>query len=112
VLENQASSLPVYPDFVAALLSVPYRKALPNMGRAFQFVDHRDGVILNRNLALTGGVYQELVASKAELSRTLLGRQLCRRAQIGPLKFRLFSQLVQSIHGRQSTWLRKLRHIR
>ncbi len=29
------------------LLSVPCRKALPNMGRAFQFVDHRDGVILN-----------------------------------------------------------------
>ena len=29
------------------LLSVPYRKALPKMGRAFQFVDHRDGVILN-----------------------------------------------------------------
>jgi hypothetical protein len=29
------------------LLSVPYRKALPNMGWAFQFVDHRDGVILN-----------------------------------------------------------------
>jgi hypothetical protein len=29
------------------LLSVPYRKALPNTGRAFQFVDHRDGVILN-----------------------------------------------------------------
>ena len=29
------------------LLSVPYRKALPNMGRAFQFVDHREGVILN-----------------------------------------------------------------
>jgi hypothetical protein len=28
-------------------LSVPYRKALPNTGRAFQFVDHRDGVILN-----------------------------------------------------------------
>ena len=29
------------------LLSVPYRKALPKMGRAFQFVEHRDGVILN-----------------------------------------------------------------
>jgi hypothetical protein len=29
------------------LLSVPCRKALPRMGRAFQFVDHRDGVILN-----------------------------------------------------------------
>jgi hypothetical protein len=29
------------------LLSVPYRKALPNMGRAFQFIDHRDGIILN-----------------------------------------------------------------
>jgi len=31
----------------SCLLSVPYRQALPNMGRAFQFVDHRDGVILN-----------------------------------------------------------------
>jgi hypothetical protein len=29
------------------LLSVSYRKALPKTGRAFQFVDHRDGVILN-----------------------------------------------------------------
>lgn len=29
------------------LRSVPYRKAFPNTGRAFQFVDHRDGVILN-----------------------------------------------------------------
>jgi hypothetical protein len=47
------------------------------MGRAFQFVDHRDGVILNRNLALALSVYQELVVSEAELSRTLIGRQFC-----------------------------------
>ena len=46
VLENQASSLPVILTSLL-LLSVPYGKALPNMGRAFQFVDHRDGVILN-----------------------------------------------------------------
>jgi hypothetical protein len=38
------------------------------MSRAFQFVDHRDGVILNRNLALAGSVYQKLVVSQAELS--------------------------------------------
>jgi hypothetical protein len=31
----------------SCLLSVPYRKALPNTRRAFQFVDHRDGVVLN-----------------------------------------------------------------
>src|SRR5690349_11686529 len=82
------------------------------MGRAFQFVDHRDGVILNRNPALAGSVYQELVVSEAELSRALSGRQVCRRAQIGPFKFRLFSQLVQSVDRRQSTWLYPERHIR
>src|SRR5690242_18857893 len=88
------------------------RKALPNMGRVFQFVDHRDGVILNRNPALAGSVYQELVVSEAELSRALFGRQVFRRAQIGPFKFRLFSQLVQGIDRRQSTWLYPERHIR
>jgi hypothetical protein len=41
------------------------------MSRAFQFVDHRDGIILNRNLALAAGVYQKLIASQAKLSRTL-----------------------------------------
>jgi hypothetical protein len=55
------------------LLSVPYRKALPDMSRAFQFADHRDGVILNRNLALAGGVYQKQVVCQAELSSTLSG---------------------------------------
>ena len=34
-------------DENAKMNSVPFRKAQPNMGRAFQFVDHRDGVILN-----------------------------------------------------------------
>jgi hypothetical protein len=52
------------------------------MGGAFQFVDHRDGVILNRNLALAGSVYQELAVSEAELSRTLSGRQIRRRVPI------------------------------
>jgi hypothetical protein len=33
------------------LLSVPYRKALADMRRMFQFVDHSVGVILNGNLA-------------------------------------------------------------
>jgi len=55
----------------SALLSVPNCKALPDMRRTFQFVDHCNGVILNRNLALAGGVYQKLVASQAKLSRTL-----------------------------------------
>src|SRR6202030_1415656 len=59
-----------------------------------------------------GSVYQELVVSEAELSRTLSGLQFCRRAQKGPFKFRLFSELVQSIDRRQSTWLCKVRHIR
>jgi hypothetical protein len=31
----------------SSLLSVPNCKALPDMFRAFQFVDRRDGVILN-----------------------------------------------------------------
>src|ERR1700757_31421 len=82
------------------------------MGRAFQFVGHRDGVILNRNLALAGCVYQELVVSEAELSRALSGRQFCRRAQIGPFESRLFPQLVQSIDRRQGTWLYPEGHIR
>ena len=70
-------------------LSVPRRKAPPNMSRTFQFIDHRDGVILNRNLALAGRIYQELVVSEAELSRAVFGRQFCRRAQIRPFEFRL-----------------------
>jgi len=48
------------------MLSVPYCKALPHMLRAFQFADHRNGIILNRNIATAGGVYQLLVASEAE----------------------------------------------
>ena len=36
------------------------------MFRAFQFVDHRSGVILHRNIAMAGRVYQKLVASEAE----------------------------------------------
>jgi hypothetical protein len=59
------------------LLSVPYCEALPDVRWAFQFVDHCDGVILNRNLALTGGVYQKLIASQAKLSRTLPWLQFC-----------------------------------
>jgi hypothetical protein len=55
----------------SSLLSVPNRKALPDMLRAFQFVDHRNGVILNRNIAMAGGVYQKLVASEAEFPRAL-----------------------------------------
>ena len=31
----------------SSLPSVPYCKALPDMFRAFQFVDRRDGVVLN-----------------------------------------------------------------
>jgi hypothetical protein len=56
----------------SSLLSVPYCKALPDMLRAFQFVDHRNGVILNRNIAMAGGVYQNLVASQAKLPPTLI----------------------------------------
>jgi hypothetical protein len=63
-------------------LSVPDREPLPNMGRVFQFVDHRDGEILNRDRALAGGVYQELVGSEAERSRALSGLQVGRWAQI------------------------------
>jgi hypothetical protein len=55
------------------------RKAPPNMSRTFQFIDHRDGVILNRNLALAGRIYEEVVVSEAELSRAVVGRQFCRR---------------------------------
>jgi hypothetical protein len=40
----------------SSLLSVPNRKAPPDMLRAFQFVGHRNGVILNRNIAMAGGV--------------------------------------------------------
>src|ERR1700730_17987701 len=94
------------------LLSVPDREALPNTGRASQFVDHREGVIRTGNPALAGRVYQELVVSEAELSRTLSGLQVCRRAQIGPFEFRLLSQLVQSIDRRQSTCLYPERHLR
>jgi hypothetical protein len=53
------------------LPSVTYRKAPPDMRGTFQFVDHCDGVILNRNLALTGDVYQNLIVSQAKLSRPL-----------------------------------------
>ena len=59
------------------LLSIPYRKALPNMRGTFQFVDHRDGIILNRNLALPGGVYQKLIVSQAKPSRSLPRLQFC-----------------------------------
>jgi hypothetical protein len=59
------------------LLSVPYRKALPNISRTFQSVDHRDGIILNRNLALADGVYQKLIVSRAEFSRTPPWLQFC-----------------------------------
>jgi hypothetical protein len=47
------------------------------MLRAFQFVDHRNGVILNRNIAMAGGVYQKLVASEAEFPRALSRLHLC-----------------------------------
>jgi hypothetical protein len=59
------------------LPSVTYRKAPPEMRGTFQFVDHCNGVILNRNLALTGGVYQKLIVSQAKLSRTLPWLQFC-----------------------------------
>jgi hypothetical protein len=52
------------------------------MGWVFQLVDHCDGVVLNRDLALAVSVDQELVFSEAKLSRALFGRQFCRRAQI------------------------------
>jgi hypothetical protein len=33
------------------------------MSWVFQFVDHRDGIILHRNRAVTGGINQELIVS-------------------------------------------------
>jgi len=45
--------------------------------RGFQFVDHCNGVILNRDLALACGVYQKLIASQAQRSRTLPWLQFC-----------------------------------
>ena len=79
------------------LASVPRRKALPDMAREFQFIDHRDGEILNRDPALADSVYQQLIGSEAELSRTLPARQVRPRDQVGRFKFRLFPQLVQSM---------------
>jgi hypothetical protein len=73
------------------------------MRGTFQFVDHCDGVILNRNLALTGDVYQNLIVSQAKLSRPLPWLQFRCGAQIGPFKFRFFPQLLQSICRRLRT---------
>jgi len=61
----------------SSLLSVPNCKALPDMLWAFQFVDHRNGVILNRNIAMAGGVYQKLVASEVEFPCALSKLHLC-----------------------------------
>lgn len=36
-----------------------------------------DRIILNRNLALTGGIYQNLIAPEAKLSRTLPSLHFC-----------------------------------
>jgi hypothetical protein len=41
------------------------------MRGTFQFVDHSNGVVLNRNFALTGDVYQNLIVSQAKLPRLL-----------------------------------------
>jgi hypothetical protein len=40
----------------SSFLLVAYCKALPEMHRAFQFVDHRKGAILNRNIATADAV--------------------------------------------------------
>ncbi len=50
--------------FVGACFQYPTVKALPDMFGAFQFVDHRNGIILNRNITVAGRVYQKLVASR------------------------------------------------
>ena len=41
------------------------------MRRVFQFVDHRDGIVLNGNPAVTVRIDQELVCSKPKLSGPL-----------------------------------------
>jgi hypothetical protein len=38
------------------------------MGGPFQFVNHRNGKILNGNVALSVGIDQELLAAGAEMS--------------------------------------------
>ena len=66
-----------YPSFIVPLPLVPNCKAALDMRGTFQFVDHSNGVILNRNLALTVGVYQKLIVSQAKLSRSLPWLQFC-----------------------------------
>jgi len=42
------------------------------MSRTFQFIDHRDGVILNRNLALAGRIYQVATTEDGYAARLAL----------------------------------------
>jgi hypothetical protein len=79
-------------------LSVPDSEALPNVRGLFQFVDHRDRIILNRDAALAAGIEQELIASQAEFAGALARLHICRRGQIGPFELRLLSQLLQRIN--------------
>jgi hypothetical protein len=46
VIAGMTASLSIAVNYSWVFFST-CRKALPNMGRAFQFVDYRDGVILN-----------------------------------------------------------------
>jgi hypothetical protein len=42
---------------------IPDRETSANVRRPLKFVDHRCGIVLNRNLALSIGIDQELVAA-------------------------------------------------
>ena len=78
----------------------------------FQLVDHGDCIILDRNLAFSSGIDQELIVPQAKPSRSLSRFQSCGRRQKRPIQLRLPLQLFERVYGRQRTGLDPIRHIR
>src|SRR5688500_2460756 len=71
--------------------SIPHCKALTDMRGPLDFVDHRHGIILDRDTALAVRIGQHLILPKPEPSRSLPWRQVSGGGEKGPLQAWFFT---------------------
>ena len=71
------------------------------MLRFLDLIDHRHGIILNRDSALSLRILQQLIRAKPELAGSLAGKQVGRWRQEGPFKARFLPEHVERFARRQ-----------
>ncbi len=75
---------------------IPDGDALAVVLRAFKFVEQRDGVILERNLAYAVRVVEDVIFADAEFSCSLTRRDRHGRSDEHPIEFRfLLEQIIE-----------------